>query len=108
MTSSAPFKAAIGVDYKALEIETSGRHSSAFRPARAGAGDLAALFKKADHLSAYSRSHPLAGFEDAEARRLFGRPPKGLKTPRLTPLATADCPGAVPGTISQAGRKARC
>ena len=51
---------------------------------------LKALFKKADHLSAYYEATQLAGFEEAEARRLFGAPPTGLKTPRLAPLPTAE------------------
>ena len=51
---------------------------------------LATLFKKADRLSAFYEATQLAGFEEAEARRLFGAPPKALKTPRLTPLATAE------------------
>jgi hypothetical protein len=51
---------------------------------------LAALFKKADHLSAYYEATQLAGFEEAIARKLFGAPPSGLKAPRLTPLPTAD------------------
>jgi len=51
---------------------------------------LKTLFKRADHLSAYYEATQLAGFEEAEARRLFGAPPKALKTPRLTPLSTAE------------------
>jgi hypothetical protein len=51
---------------------------------------LAALFKKADRLAAYFEATQLAGFEVAEARRLFQIPPKGLKPPRLVPLATAE------------------
>ena len=51
---------------------------------------LATLFKKADRLAAFHEATQLAGFEEAEARRLFGAPPKGLKTPRLTPLPTGE------------------
>jgi len=32
----------------------------------------------------------MAGFEEKEARRLFGAPPKAGKSPRLVPLATAE------------------
>ena len=58
-------------------------------PARVPAA-LKTLFKRADHLSAYYEATQLAGFEEAEARRLFGAPPKGLKAPRLTALNTAE------------------
>jgi len=51
---------------------------------------LAELFKKADRLSAFHEATQLAGFEEAEARRLFGAPPRAFKTPRLTPLPTAE------------------
>jgi len=51
---------------------------------------LKTLFKRADHLSAYYEATQLAGFDEAEARRLFGTPPRGLKTPRLAPLSTAE------------------
>ena len=51
---------------------------------------LKTLFKRADHLSAYYEATQLAGFEEKEASRLFGTPPKGLKTPKLVPLNTAE------------------
>ena len=51
---------------------------------------LKILFKKADHISAYYEATQLAGFDEKEAKRLFGAPPAALKTPRLTPASTAD------------------
>jgi hypothetical protein len=54
---------------------------------------LAALFKKADRLSAFYEATQLAGFDETEARRLFSPPPGRLKSPRLIPLATADAGG---------------
>ena len=51
---------------------------------------MVSLFKKADRLSAFYEATQLAGFEEAEARRIFGSPPPGLKTPRLTPLPTSE------------------
>jgi 5'-deoxynucleotidase YfbR-like HD superfamily hydrolase len=86
----SPFKAAIGVDYKALELKLQAAiHLRFGLPALVPAA-LAALFKKADRLAAYYEATQLAGFEETEARRLFQIPPKTLKTPRLTPLATAE------------------
>ena len=86
----SPFKAAVGINYKALEDRLQAAiHMRFGLPAQIPA-PLKTLFKKADHLSAYLEATQLAGFEEAEARRLFGAPPKGLKTPRLSPLSTAD------------------
>lgn len=86
----SPFKAAIGVDYKHLELKLQAAIHLRFGLPAQVAPALASLFKKADRLSAFHEATQLAGFEDKEARRLFGAPPAGLKTPRLVPLATAE------------------
>jgi len=89
----SPFKAAIGVDYKALEMKLQAAiHLRFGLPALVPAA-LAALFKKADRLSAFYEATQLAGFDETEARRLFSPPPGRLKSPRLIPLATADAEG---------------
>ena len=67
-----PFKAAVGVDYKALEE----RLMTAIRlrfglPARENE-DLQKLIKRADRIAAYLEATQLAGFSQNEARRLFG------------------------------------
>ena len=78
----SPFKAAVGINYKALEERLQAAiHLRFGLPAQVPA-TLKTLFKRAAHLS--------AGFQEPEARRLFGAPPKALKTPRLAPLSTAD------------------
>jgi uncharacterized protein len=86
----SPFKAAIGLDYKLLESKLQAAIHLRFSLPALVPASLKILFKKADHLSAYHEATQLAGFEDKEARRLFGAPPKALATPRLTPLPTAD------------------
>jgi 5'-deoxynucleotidase YfbR-like HD superfamily hydrolase len=86
----SPFKAAIGVNYKALELKLQAAIHLRFSLPAMVPATLAALLKKADHLSAFYEAIQLAGFEETEARRLFGAPPKGLRSPRLTPLNTAD------------------
>ena len=86
----SPFKAAIGLDYKLLELKLQAAIHLRFGLNAVVPPALAALLKKADHLSAYYEATQLAGFEDTEARRIFGSPPAGLKTPRLSPLPTAD------------------
>jgi uncharacterized protein len=86
----SPFKAAIGFNYKALELKLQAVIHLRFGLPVLVPTVLATLFKKADRLSAFYEATQLAGFEETEARRLFGTPPKGVKTPRLTPLATAE------------------
>lgn len=86
----SPFKAAVGINYKALEERLQiAIHLRFGLPAQIPA-TLKTLFKRADHLSAFYEATQLAGFEEAEARRLFGTPPRGLKTPRLAPLGAAE------------------
>jgi len=86
----SPFKAAIGVNYKDLELKLQAAIHLRFGLPALVPKPLTILFKKADHLSAFYEATQLAGFEEKEARRLFGAPPAGTKTPRLTPLPTAE------------------
>ena len=86
----SPFKAAIGINYKALEEKLQTAIHLRFGLTAHIPATLKTLFKRADHLSAYYEATQLAGFEEAEARRLFGSPPKALKTPRLTPFSTEE------------------
>jgi len=86
----SPFKTAVGFDYKDFELRLlTAIHIRFGLPPKAPAA-LLALIKKADRLSAYHEATQLAGFEPAEARRFFGPPPKALRAPRLTPLATPE------------------
>ena len=86
----SPFKTAIGVNYKDLELKLQAAIHLRFALPALVPKPLITLFKKADHLSAFYEATQLAGFEDKEARRLFGAPPAGAKTPRLVPLPTAE------------------
>lgn len=86
----SPFKAAVGIDYKDFELRLlTAIHLRFGLPAKAPS-DLLVLFKKADTYSAYYEATQLAGFSPAEAKRYFGTPPAALRTPRLTPLPTAE------------------
>jgi 5'-deoxynucleotidase YfbR-like HD superfamily hydrolase len=86
----SPFKAAIGLDYKEMENRLQAAIHMRFGLSAIVPPALRIQFKKADHLSAYFEATQLAGFEEKEARRLFGVPPKGMTIPRLTPLPTAE------------------
>ena len=86
----SPLKAAIGISYKDLENKLQAAIHLRFGLPALVPKPLAVLFKKADHLSAFFEASQLAGFEEPVARKLFGAPPAGLKTPRLVPLPTAE------------------
>ena len=86
----SPFKAAIGINYKELELKLQSVVHLRFGLPAVVPKTLAALFKKADHLSAYYEATQLAGFEEPVARKLFGAPPVGLTPPHLVPLSTGE------------------
>src|SRR5580692_11513689 len=71
----SPFKAVIGGDYKAVELRLlTAIHRRFGLPAEASQ-DIKTLIKIADSGAAYLEATRLAGFDPAEARRFFGRPP---------------------------------
>ena len=86
----SPFKAAIGINYKQLELKLQSAIHVRFGLPALVPKPLATLFKKADHISAYYEATQLAGFEEPVARKLFGAPPANLKPPLLTPQPTAE------------------
>ena len=89
----SPFKAAVGIDYKDFELRLlAAIHIRFGLPPKTGS-ELEGVIKRADLIAAYFEATQLAGFEQKEARSFFGRPPKGMRTPRLTPLAVADAEG---------------
>jgi hypothetical protein len=71
----SPFKAVIGDAYKAVERRLlTAIHRRFGLPAKA-APELEKLIKVADREAAFLEATRLAGFDYAEARRFFGRPP---------------------------------
>jgi hypothetical protein len=46
------------------------------------------VIKRADTICAYFEAVQLAGFSEAEAKRFFGAPPRGIRL-KLTPQPTA-------------------
>jgi 5'-deoxynucleotidase YfbR-like HD superfamily hydrolase len=73
----SPFKAALGVDYRAFEdrLETA-IHLRFGLPPKVPA-PIKVLLKQADRTSAYYEAVQLAGFAADESERLFGAPPAG-------------------------------
>jgi uncharacterized protein len=91
----SPFKAALGLDYKAFENRLlSAIHIRFGLPPKTSA-ELEGAIKSADKMSAYLEATQLAGFSIPEAEKFFGRP-RGLdgegsrKFFHLKPLATND------------------
>ena len=94
----SPFKAALGLDYKAFEIRLLGAIHMRFGLPAKTSEKFAQLIKKADRIAAYLEATELAGFSVEEAGRLFGKPvfTKDSKTRLrlLKPLAPDDAEAA--------------
>ena len=71
----SPFKAVIGASYKNVEKRLLGAIHVRFGLPAALPAATHAQIKAADHGAAYLEATALAGFSQAEARRLFGRDP---------------------------------
>jgi 5'-deoxynucleotidase YfbR-like HD superfamily hydrolase len=85
----SPFKAAVGLDYKAFENRLMGAIHVRFGLRARLPSETEALIKRADQIAAYFEATQLAGFTEKEARKFFGNP-RGVKPPRLIPLATTE------------------
>lgn len=85
----SPFKAALGYDYKAFEARLEGAiHMRYGLPAELPAS-VHAVIKRADRVCAFFEATQIAGFSVEEARKFFGRPPKGL-TVSIAPKPAAE------------------
>jgi 5'-deoxynucleotidase YfbR-like HD superfamily hydrolase len=84
----SPFKAALGIDYKAFEAKLEAAiHVRFGLPAQASPA-VKGVIKRADIICASFEAVQLAGFSDAEAKRYFGLPPRGMKL-TIKPQPTA-------------------
>ncbi|MCZ4280904.1 HD family hydrolase [Kiloniella laminariae] len=80
-----PFKYAIGSSYKELELRLmEAIHVSFGLPANLPER-LNKLIKRADRMAAYLEATQLAGFNDREASKIFGKP-RSLPNIRITPI----------------------
>lgn len=84
----SPFKAALGLDYKAFEAKLETAVHLRFGLPAVTPPTVKATIKRADIICAYFEAIQLAGFEEAEAKRFFGAPPRGIAL-KLRPEATA-------------------
>lgn len=85
----SPFKSALGLDYRVFEHRLASAIHVRFGLAAEPGAELKALIKRADLACAYFEAVQLAGFDEKEARVLFGKPPKGAAL-QLTPLTPQD------------------
>lgn len=81
----SPFKAALGLDYKAFEKRLMAAIHLRFGLPAAVAPELEAALKQADKMAAYLEATQLAGFTLDEAGKFFGRP-KGLAGEAVVPF----------------------
>ena len=85
----SPFKAAVGIDYKAFEKRLERAIHIRFGLPPENTPEETALIKRTDRISAYIEATQLAGFDAAEARKFFGAPPQ-IVSPRLIPLPAVE------------------
>jgi 5'-deoxynucleotidase YfbR-like HD superfamily hydrolase len=86
----SPFKAAVGIDYKAFEHRLAAAIHIRFGLPPKPPADLEVILKKADIISAFHEATQLAGFTTEEAKKIFGVPPRGTRFPRMVPLPTGE------------------
>ncbi|MBS0274625.1 MAG: HD family hydrolase [Proteobacteria bacterium] len=86
----SPFKAAVGIDYKAFEHRLLAAIHIRFGLPPKPPADLEAILKKADIISAFHEATQLAGFTTEEAKKIFGIPARGTRFPRIVPLPTSE------------------
>jgi len=89
----SPFKAAVGLDYKAFELRLARAIHIRFGLPPDMSPDEAAIVKRADRIAAFLEATQLAGFTAPEALKFFGSP-KGVAAPRLLPLPTIEAQSA--------------
>ena len=91
----SPFKAALGLDYKAFELRLMAAIHMRFGLVPQTPAKLETFIKKTDRIAAYLEATQLAGFAVAESERFFGLP-RGLDSDgaakffKLKPLAPND------------------
>jgi len=84
----SPFKAALGLDYKAFEAKLEAAIHLRFGLPAHPPAVVKGVIKRADFICAYFEAIQLAGFSEAEAKRYFGAPPRAMRL-KLSPMPTA-------------------
>jgi 5'-deoxynucleotidase YfbR-like HD superfamily hydrolase len=82
----SPFKAALGYDYKIVEARLEGAVNMRYGLPAELPAEIKAVIKRADKTCAFFEATQIAGFSTEEARKLFGRPPAGVRL-TINPLS---------------------
>ena len=93
----SPFKAAVGIDYKAMELRLLAAIHVRFGLPSELPEAISRRIKRADRAAAYLEATRLAGFAEPEARRFFGKldaRQAELAEDLLEPLAARDAKAA--------------
>ncbi|MEM1384032.1 MAG: HD family hydrolase [Pseudomonadota bacterium] len=91
----SPFKAALGLDYRAFEARLAAAVHIRFGLPPEPTEALEKVIRRADRLSAWFEATQLAGFTPADAAKFFPRPRAGWASEiRLQPQATERVKGA--------------
>jgi 5'-deoxynucleotidase YfbR-like HD superfamily hydrolase len=90
----SPFKAALGMDYRAFEQRLQRAIHVRFSLPPVIDPELQTRIKAADRAAAWIEATALAGFSEAEALQIFGPKPILSTAPDLTPLSPEDCKAA--------------
>ena len=104
----SPFKAVIGGDYKVVEKRLLSAIHIRFGLPPVLADEIMRQIKAADRGAAYLEATHLAGFSEAEAKRLFGSDPglpEATERDYLTPWTAAQGREAVSGAIQGGARR---
>ena len=102
----SPFKAAVGLDYKAFEVRLLQAIHRRFGLPPALPEAVAAGIKHADRVAAYYEATVLAGFSLEEAGRFFGEPTQSSRGPAADPGSAQPAVGRRrPGRIHGAFRR---
>ena len=94
----SPFKAAIGLDYKAFEQKLLHAIHAQFSLPHPLSDDVLMMIKRADRIAAYYEATRLAGFDETEGQRYFG------PVDRLPAPLSAALVGLVPLSVAEAQR----
>ena len=83
----SPFKAALGVDYRAFEDKLAAAIHTRFGLPAHLPKSIEETIKRADRAAAYFEAIDIAGFSEQEANEVFGRP-RGVPRVEVQPLPT--------------------
>jgi 5'-deoxynucleotidase YfbR-like HD superfamily hydrolase len=86
----SPFKNALGINYRAFEDKLMQAVHVRFGLPAVISPQMKKFIKRSDKISAYLEATQLAGFSEAEGRKLFGPPPITVKDWTVQPLEPND------------------